>query len=250
MATTTKYAFGPEGLILECINPENTPICQALLNKAAAYPPEKMYNRAATLLAAHRCVGLRDALSSFPWEGPRGGSCPPHFKKDFGLAIRRFIRDFLKNPPPPVKCVCPDNQPIYQELIWKSESYPPEKKYNARAYARAAAALAAHPSSLKNNPSEAWSVDGCGYAAQVFMRDTAARLFCPTLLRDNKPLYEYLRRFTATPADVRAAELVASWANRIYLDQYGVLGDYLPGLTRETRARIEDYFVARPQLPY
>jgi hypothetical protein len=252
---SSKYAFSSNGQPFCCANPNNTAVCQALLNKAAAYPPEKEYNRAATMLAAKRVSELTESLSSFTWTGPRGGQNPPPCRELFGLSIRRFIRDFLKNPrAAAVVCAHPDNQPVYQALIDKSNSYLPEKMWNARAYARAAAELAACTTSLKGHYAVAYTLPGCGYKTQRFIYETASRVFCPTACRENEGLYNYLQRFasmaSATRGDARAAECVAACTTRLQLDIYGVLSTYIPGLTRETRSRIEDYLVASANYPY
>jgi hypothetical protein len=123
MAPTSKYAFGPNGEEFRCAHPDNTPICQALLNKAAAYPPEKKYNRDATMRAAQKCSELTYSLSSLTW-GHWAWSYPPMARTQFGANICRFIQSVIENPPP-VKCRNADNQPIYQALVGEGRELPP-----------------------------------------------------------------------------------------------------------------------------
>jgi hypothetical protein len=242
MAPTSKYAFSPNGEEFRCAHPDNTPICQALLNKAAAYPPEKKYNRDATMRAAQKCSELTYSLSSLTW-GHWAWSYPPMARTQFGANICHFIQSVVENPPP-VKCHNADNQPIYQALVEKAASYPPAEKWAAQAYATAAAGLAAAPESLKVNCYAAYGIPGTGSSTQHFIMETARRIFCPTACRENEPLYNHLHRFgTHIPADARALAAVAQHPTQLVLDQYGTLAAYLPGLTRETRQRIEDFLV-------
>lgn len=48
-------------------------------------------------------------------------------------------------------CVVPQNQPIYQALIDKAASYPPDKPYQAMAYRKAAESIAASDRNLYSN---------------------------------------------------------------------------------------------------
>lgn len=244
MAPTSKYAFGPSGEEYRCAVAANTPICQALLNKAAAYPPEKKFNRDATLQAARRVEALRFSLPELSW-GHWAWHVPPMAREHFGVNICRFIRSVIENPPQ-VQCRNADNQPIYQALVEKAASYPPAEKWAAQAYATAAAALAASAESLKANHYAAYSLPCTGDSTQHFIMETAARIFCPTACRENENLYNHLRRFgTHQPADARALAAVAQHPTQLTLDAFGTLAVYLPGLTRETRQRIEDWLQLR-----
>ena len=244
MAPTSKYAFGPNGEELRCAVPANTPICQALLDKAAAYPAEKKYNRDATMHAARKCAELTFSLYSLAW-GHWAWSHPPMVRAQFGVNICRFIRSVVENPQP-VQCRNADNQPIYQALVEKAASYPPVEKWAAQAYATAAAGLAAAAESLKVNCYAAYGIPGTGFSTQHFIMETASRIFCPTVCRENENLYNHLHRFgTHMPADARALAAVAQHPTKLALDQYGTLAAYLPGLTRETRQRIEDWLQLR-----
>jgi hypothetical protein len=246
MAPTSKYAFGPSGEEYRCAVPANTPICQALLNKAAAYPPEKKYNRDATLQAARRVEALRFSIPALNWVGQW---TPRELKEDFSYGMIRHMRDLVENPPP-VKCRHADNQPIYQALVEKAASYPPEKKWQGVAYATAAAAVAAMTESLKENHYAAESCLGVGDATGDFIVETAERIFCPTTCLENKALYNYLSMFGSDqPADARALAAVAQHPTQLTLDAFGTLAVYLPGLTRETRQRIED-FLPHPRMYY
>ncbi len=80
-------------------------------------------------------------------------------------------------------CYVPQNQPLYQALLEKAASYPPEKHYNAKAYTDAA-----HQISLMKVPV---STDGKIYTGSLpssiptlgsvylFCRDTISRLYTP-----------------------------------------------------------------------
>jgi hypothetical protein len=90
-------------------------------------------------------------------------------------SIYQQMHQPMRQPRPPtiikVKCTHADNQSVYEGVMAHARSYPPEKKYNREAYLNAAAALAAHPISLKTKPHTAWEIQGIGAATCQFIRN-------------------------------------------------------------------------------
>ncbi len=90
---------------MTCIVPQNQPLYQALLDKAASYPPDKHYNAKAYKDAAEELLTFTHDVYE-----------DSHFMYLYGIgdSIREFIRNFisnkkqstkkaLSNPPKPVK---------------------------------------------------------------------------------------------------------------------------------------------------
>ena len=120
---------------MPCRVPNNQPIYQALLNKAASYPDNQLfkaiaYSKAAESVAAHLYEIRKGYLVELlPYVGP---------------SIAKYIKDFIDHPQPtgsfltmppiqrqialggPVvpQCKVPANQPIYLALMKKRDSYP------------------------------------------------------------------------------------------------------------------------------
>lgn len=131
-----------------CVVPQNQPIYQALLDKAATYPADKPYQARAYKKAAESILSYKEdiyrELALYGWL--------PKAIDWIGEKIEDYIGDFIKNTPvPPVtsqpasvtttKCVIPGNQPIYQALLDKAASYPADKSYQAKAYKKAAESI-------------------------------------------------------------------------------------------------------------
>ncbi len=148
---------------MNCVVPTNLPIYNALLAKAASYPADKPYQAKAYKNAAAGIAATKIDIYSVvknhinSWE----------IKWDLesilylGPSTMSFIIDYAKNnplPPPtgsfvsgplpqrqialggPItpSCIVPANQPIYQALLEKAATYPPDKVYQANAYRKAA----------------------------------------------------------------------------------------------------------------
>jgi hypothetical protein len=196
MASPTLYAFAADGEVYPCQNPKNTALCQALLVKSETYPltgkhavttnyyKYKNYREAAetvtVLLPALHEVNLTDRAEVAEKIG-----------RYFGPRTTEFILEFIRTHPLPpsgrpapiqqlrgadVKCVCAANQPVYDLVMARAASYPSEKKYNRTAYLNAAAALAAFPKSVLEQPMRAFDLEGVGYKTQDFIYETADRL--------------------------------------------------------------------------
>ena len=70
-----------------------------------------------------------------------------------------------------MSCCNPKNQPIYQALIEKAASYPPEKTYKAKAYKKAAESIRTCELDLNSRFSEVKHLDGVGYSIEAFIYD-------------------------------------------------------------------------------
>jgi hypothetical protein len=70
-------------------------------------------------------------------------------------------------------CVNPINQPIYQALLDKAASYPPDKVFQATAYKKAAEGVASWKYSLygDNHYEDHYDVPGVGASIGVFIED-------------------------------------------------------------------------------
>ena len=191
----TLYAFAADGEVYPCQNPANTALCQALLDKSETYghTGRDYYKRQNYIEAAETITVLGHSLAavnladSTEVANKISGYFGPHtaeFIIDFckknppvaqGPSIAQIMHQGRPTTPPKIKCACADNQPVYEELMAHARSYPPEKKYNREAYLNAAAALAAHPLSLKTKPHTAWEIKGIGAATRQFIRNAADR---------------------------------------------------------------------------
>jgi hypothetical protein len=223
-------AVDVQGRKYDCRVPENATICQALLNKAASYPPEKKYNAQAYQHAAEAVVEARYSLPEAAAPASIGdGSC---WVLDYTPAPLKFIREFFKNGGK-LQCAHPDNQPIYEAILAKAAAYPPEKKYQAAACMKGAMVLAATPVSLKVDRYGGYDLD-VGDSLMRFISDTITRVYPPTKHPENEVLFN--RATYACPA---AAPAIAAHPEKLCVDSNGLLMAYLPGLTADARAWIE-----------
>ncbi len=132
----------------KCVNADNQPIWDALIKKANSYPPEKKYNKQAVLKAASKVLDIDYSIPSLQFGlGTSWGGLVKLESSGLTEGMADFIADFcIKNRPAPTPSpgggktftVHKDNQPLYDALMEKVASYPPEKKYSADAYRRAA----------------------------------------------------------------------------------------------------------------
>ena len=134
---------------MSCTIPANQPIYQALFDKAASYPADKVY-QARAYRAAAETVRLYGVNIYEEYAKYNGFVCAP---MTIGQGIEKFIYDFIKaesaKPAVPVtKCTVPANEPIYKALLDKAAAYPADKKYQARAYRAAAEKLRTHTMDL------------------------------------------------------------------------------------------------------
>lgn len=124
---------------MSCTIPANQPIYAALLDKAASYPTDKVWQACAYRAAAETVrnyeVNIYQEYAKY-----NGFVCAP---MTIGKGIEKFIYDFIKAESvkpvePATKCTVPANEPIYAALLAKAESYPTDKVYQSRAYRAAA----------------------------------------------------------------------------------------------------------------
>jgi hypothetical protein len=155
---TALYAFAADGEVYPCQNPNNTALCQALLDKSETYPDEARdkYRRRAYRDAAETVTVLSQDIPAV-CKTLDTTRISAEVCRYFGDRTTQFILDFCHKTPEPAPaapslyqkmyqlgpevnptCAHKDNQPVWQALIEKAASYPPEKKYNARAYLLAA----------------------------------------------------------------------------------------------------------------
>ncbi len=122
-----------------CIVPDNQPIYQALLDKAASYPADKTYEIAAYKGAAQRLSTLNKNLYIDP-------------VTDFGMYTTVFIEDFIKanpNPnPKPVASVWEQLKEMVVPDLYTSEN-PQSSLAGAASLPRRSARIAAKASSAK-----------------------------------------------------------------------------------------------------
>jgi hypothetical protein len=181
-ALPSKYAYGPNGLVLHVKWRPNVPVVQALLDKAASYPPEKKYNARAYANAAKICAELYFDIWQESVYG--GNTYTRHSVKAWGVTekmldfIEKFYSDhrrlsayWTEQRGFPVyylefselKCIHPDNQPAYEVLKQRAIEWGEALwHHKARAYSTAAAAVARLPVSLKENKSALRGVKGIG----------------------------------------------------------------------------------------
>jgi hypothetical protein len=129
---------------MSCVVPKNQPIYQALIDKAASYPPDKpnlseVYKKAANSVATYNRNIYQDYAK---YDGL-------YYALPFvGGQIEDSISDVVKkNPqttvPQTVKtCVVPQNQPIYLAILNEAASYTGNMIYLSRVWNAVADALA------------------------------------------------------------------------------------------------------------
>jgi DNA polymerase/3'-5' exonuclease PolX len=156
MSSSKLYAFAADGEVYPCQNPANTLVCQALLDKSETYPDSGTdhYRRKNYREAAETLTVLGQNIPAVCASGDTT-RITDEVCRFFGDRTAQFILDFCHENPAPAakrasihqqmhdapKCTHKDNQPLYDALVKKAASYPPEKKYNKQAYLSAAAAV-------------------------------------------------------------------------------------------------------------
>jgi hypothetical protein len=74
-----------------------------------------------------------------------------------------------------MSCVVPANQPIYEALIKKANSYPSTELYKAKAYTKAATCIAAHTKSIYDELVNDWwysdGLSGIGWGITMFINE-------------------------------------------------------------------------------
>jgi hypothetical protein len=220
-------AVDEQGREYNCLISENAAVCQALLNKAASYPPEKKYNAKAYQNAAETVAQLRYSLcdAAACTTGSGWVLC-------FTPAPLKFIREFFKNGGK-LQCAHPDNQPIYGAILEKAAAYPPEKKYQIAACMRGAMALSSFTVSLKEAPAEVYSL-ALGDSLSRFIADTIDRVYPLTKCPENLALY---RRISWSHPN--AAKAIAAHPEKLRVDSNGLLTSYLANVTLAERGFIE-----------
>jgi DNA polymerase/3'-5' exonuclease PolX len=126
-----------DGLL--CVIPENQPIYDALIAKAASYPPQDIYKAATYRKVAHSVATLNTNL--YPIIAKYGYFYGTHIPY-LGCSTGQFIINFIKSPH--TVCTVPENQPIYQALITKAATYPADQPWKAKAYKKAAESIATY----------------------------------------------------------------------------------------------------------
>jgi DNA polymerase/3'-5' exonuclease PolX len=131
---------------MSCSIPTNQPIYQALLDKAASYPSDKMWQACAYRGAAET---VRTYKANIYEEFATYGKfdLQPWY---IGKSTEKFIGDFIKQNPekkpvatvPEMKCSHPANEEIYKSLVWKANQYPADQPFKKAAYLKAAEKIA------------------------------------------------------------------------------------------------------------
>jgi hypothetical protein len=143
---------------MSCTIPVNEPIYKALLQKAASYPPEKVYQIRAYHAAAEKMSAVTiDLVANY-------GTCE-YFKvlDKFGPKALELIDDYCMNAasekrrtqmmsPGGADCFVPGNNGLYNALLYRAAKA--SNKYAAKHYTDAAAKVLASPRSLP----DAWAV--------------------------------------------------------------------------------------------
>lgn len=158
-----------------CVVPQNQPIYQALLDKAATYPADKPYQAKAYKKAAESILtydrNIYDAVTK------SGYFAEPVF---VGEKIAEFIYNFVENPPvapvtsqpapiTPIKCIVDENQPIYEALLDKAATYPADKTYQAKAYKKAAESISVLRHSIYYDINHLSNITNVGEKIQDFI---------------------------------------------------------------------------------
>ena len=226
---------------MSCLIPQNQPIYQALLDKATSYLSDKpnlteVYKKAANSVATYdRNIYLDYSI----YDGL-------YYALPFvGGQIEDLITDVVKkNPqttvPETVKtCVVPQNQPIYQALLDKADSYTGNMIYLSRVWNAVADAVANYNRNLYDGNyfrSNELPIIGYTIGSNVenfineFIRNTSQTVpetVKTCVVPQNQPLYQaLLDKATSYPADKpyqaraykKVAEAVAVYPSLITLD--------------------------------
>jgi hypothetical protein len=136
---------------LNCVIAANQPIYDALLTKAASYPPTEPWKARAYRKAAESVATYENNIY-VEYKESNGCYGIPYI----GDSIEAFICNFIEttkqpNIPTPLRCTVPENQPICDALLTKAASYPPSEPWKARAYRKAAESIAADLFNLYND---------------------------------------------------------------------------------------------------
>jgi hypothetical protein len=111
-------------------------------------------------------------------------------------------------------CVVPANQPIYEALIKKANSYPSTEPYKAKAYTKAATSIAAHTNNIYDELVNDWwysdGLSGIGWGITMFINE-----FIKTNPRTNLTLIDHYNQLildskpvqyiTENPQSIRSA---------------------------------------------
>jgi hypothetical protein len=234
----------------------NTPLLLALKEKAAAYPPEKKYNKAAVERAAEKVRTLGVSLPVLVYSTR---ACVCDLDEFFSHKMSDWIDTWYRTGPGKLTCAVPDNEPVLAKLLERVCSYPAEKNdattggtlkshWQREAYFRAALSLAAHPISLKEKPHTAWEIKGTGGQTQSFIRATTNNLFSPVKCELNRFVYSELdgfaRRLPLGEQYGVMARAIAELAEPLKLDNIERL---LPFITSDHSQLIRRFiYVSRP----
>jgi DNA polymerase/3'-5' exonuclease PolX len=136
-----------------CVVPSNLPIYQALLVKADSYPPSEHHKHQAYRKAANSISESRlDIAGLYNRHNPSYRSIVVDY---VGETIEEFIIELINgpdvvvsNPDGSVSTVCPANQPIYNALMAKADSFTLSKPSKAKAYSKAAKEIVSLPKDI------------------------------------------------------------------------------------------------------
>jgi hypothetical protein len=128
-------------------------------------------------------------------------------------------------------CVIPENQPIYQALLAKADSYPPEDKYKAAAYRTVADEVAALDTNLYSVADKPYfssiHIPRAGDSIKCFIREFIKKPVITCVVPENQPIYQALITKAATyplsepwkaKAYKKAAESIATYNKNIFKD--------------------------------
>jgi hypothetical protein len=200
------------GCAPKCAHKDNQPIWDTLIKKAASYPPEKKYNKQAVLIAASKVLNIDYSIPSLEFgRGTSWGGLVKLESSGLTQGMADFIADYcIKHREPASFTKHKDNQPLYDALVKKAASYPPEKKYNNHAYLRAAAEVLGLSYSL---PALEWN-------------DPLSNILCvPGAFRRQlgPKTFQFIRDFYTTERPVRCAanqRVYKTIKEALFLNQY------------------------------
>ncbi len=166
-----------------CAVPSNQPIYEALIKKANSYPTDKPYQAKACKKAAETILSSKIDIYKLVKQCNNMWDWQDDFEDDFptiGSGISNFIFNYVNDNPlptvtpqnvPPTQCKVANNQPIYEALVKKANSYPADKVYQAKAYKKVAEGVLNFDQDIYANSDKIWLIKGVGDSIEGFIED-------------------------------------------------------------------------------